>query len=94
MQTGPHRRRQFRQRIHAYSHAPPTSDLLHPWSVLYSLSLPNLIQEAIDHLLRSVVTPSKAEQKERALAIAGRFKSGLGDLARHHDDYVAEAFEA
>ena len=58
------------------------------------LSLPNLIQEAIDHLLRSVVTPSKAEQKERALAIAGRFKSGLGDLARHHDDYVAEAFEA
>lgn len=58
------------------------------------LSLPNLIQEAIDHLLRSVVTPTKAEQKERALAIAGRFKSGLGDLARRHDDYVAEAFEA
>ena len=58
------------------------------------LSLPNLIQEAIDQLLRSVVTPTKAEQKERALAIAGRFKSGLGDLARRHDDYVAEAFEA
>jgi hypothetical protein len=58
------------------------------------LPLPNLIQEAIDHLLRSIVTPTKAEQKERALAIAGRFKSGLGDLARRHDDYVAEAFEA
>ena len=58
------------------------------------LSLADLIQEGIDHLLRSVGTPSKAERKEHALAIAGRFKSGLGDLARRHDDYVAEAFEA
>jgi hypothetical protein len=58
------------------------------------LSLPDLIREGIDHLLQSVVTPSKAEQRQRALTIAGRFKSGLGDLARRHDDYVAEAFEA
>ena len=59
-----------------------------------NLSLPDLIQEGIDHLLQSVVTPSNAERRQRALAIAGRFKSGLGDLATRHDDYVAEAFEA
>jgi Arc/MetJ-type ribon-helix-helix transcriptional regulator len=58
------------------------------------LSLSDLIQEGIEHLLQSAVIPSKAEQKQRALAIAGRFKSGRGDLARRHDDYVAEAFEA
>lgn len=58
------------------------------------LSLLDLIREGIDHLLQSVVTPSKAEQRQRALAIAGRFKSGRGDLARRHDDYAAEAFEA
>ena len=30
------------------------------------------------------------EQKRRALAAVGRYKSGLCDLARRHDDYLTE----
>lgn len=40
-----------------------------------NVSLPALIREGIDHLLRSVGSPwnGRAEQKRRALAIARRF---------------------
>ena len=60
------------------------------------LSLSDLIRESVDNLLRSAagsLTLEQNEQKRRALAVAGRFKSGLGDLAKRHDDYVAEAFD-
>jgi hypothetical protein len=32
------------------------------------------------------------EQRRRAIAAAGMFASGLQDVARHHDDYLAEAY--
>ena len=57
------------------------------------LSLSDLIRESVDNLLRSAAGFPTLEQKQRALAVAGRFKSGLGDLAKRHDDYVAEAFD-
>ena len=57
------------------------------------ISLSDLIREGIDNLLRSAVVPSNAERKQRALALAGRFKSGLSDLSRHHDEYLSEALD-
>jgi len=36
--------------------------------------------------------PDDAEVRRRAIAAAGRFHSGTGDLAARHDDYLTEAF--
>lgn len=57
------------------------------------LSLDDLIREGVDSLLRSVATSSNAERRRRALAVAGRFRSGLGDLSKRHDAYLEEAFD-
>jgi len=59
-----------------------------------NVSILDLIREGVDNLLRSVAVSGKAELKQRALAAAGRFRSGLGDLSKHHDDYLAEALDA
>lgn len=32
------------------------------------------------------------EQRQRAIEVAGMFASGLQDVARRHDDYLAEAY--
>jgi predicted Zn-dependent peptidase len=58
-----------------------------------NVSTIDLIREGIDNLLRSSAISSKAELKQRALAVAGRFRSGLGDLSKRHDDYLAEALD-
>lgn len=57
------------------------------------LSLVDLIREGVDNLVRSSAIPGNTERKQRALAIAGRFRSGLGDLSKRHDAYLAEVFE-
>jgi len=53
------------------------------------IPLSRLIQEGVTDLLRRTRGQTNAEIKQRALHIAGRFRSGLGDLARRHDDYLA-----
>jgi hypothetical protein len=55
-------------------------------------SVAELIREATDNLLRESSTPSRAERKQRALAIAGSFRSGLHDLSTEHDAYLAEIY--
>lgn len=57
-------------------------------------SVDDLVHEGINNLLRSSATSSKAELKQRALAVAGRFRSGLGDLSKRHDDYLVETLDA
>lgn len=56
------------------------------------LSLDTVIRQGIDNLLRSAATPGDAEQRRRAFLVAGRFRSGLGDLSRRHDEYLAEEY--
>jgi Arc/MetJ-type ribon-helix-helix transcriptional regulator len=53
-------------------------------------SVAELIRQAVEDLLRQSSTPGRAERKKRALAIAGRFRSGLSDLSTQHDAYLAE----
>lgn len=59
-----------------------------------NVSVSDLIHEGIDNLLRCTIITDSDELKRRARAIAGCFKSGLGDLSRRHDDYLAEALES
>jgi predicted transcriptional regulator len=51
-----------------------------------------LIQLAVEACLRSEEMV-KAERKRRALAVAGRFNSGLSDIAAQHDRYLVEAYQ-
>ena len=57
------------------------------------VSMAELIRRAVDLFTLSPEANKIKERKERALAAAGRFHSGCGDLAVRHDDYLAEAFK-
>ncbi len=54
-------------------------------------SMADLIRDGVDLLLGSGGV-SLEERKRRALAVSGKFHSGLKDVARNHDRYLAEAF--
>lgn len=61
-----------------------------------NISVSDLIQEGIDMLVQ--LAPNEEtddeELRRRAIAVAGRYKSGLGDLARNHDHYLTEPSES
>ncbi len=58
------------------------------------VSVAELIRPAVALLLRSHAEGEHAEQQRRALAVAGRFRSEVTDLALAHDHYLVEAFQA
>ena len=55
-------------------------------------SVTELIQQSVDILLSSAGRISREERKRRAIAAAGRFRSGLSDLSTAHDRYLTEAY--
>lgn len=55
-------------------------------------SVAELIRQAAEDFLRESSSLGRAERKERALAAAGRFRSGKKDLSTAHDDYLAEVY--
>lgn len=58
------------------------------------LSKAELVRQAVDLLLgQGVPERSPAERRRRAIAVAGRFHSGHGTVARDHDAQLAEAYE-
>ena len=57
-------------------------------------SMAELIRQAVDILLRSSGEIDREERKRRAIAAAGRFHSGLGDISTSHDDYLSEAYQS
>lgn len=61
-------------------------------SVQQNKSMAQLIREAIDTLLRSRHLPARDDLRRRAIQAAGRFRSGVPDLATRHDDYLAESY--
>ena len=54
------------------------------------LSVAELIRRSLAPLLEAVVTDDD-ERYRRAIAAAGRFRSGQADIAIEHDRYLAEA---
>lgn len=57
-------------------------------------SMAELIRQAVDTLLGSVIAVDQDERKRRAIAIAGRFRSDVPDLGSNHDRYLAEAYQS
>lgn len=55
-------------------------------------SVAELIRQAAEDLLRQTSLVRRSERKERAAAVAGRFRSGKRDISAEHDDYLAEAY--
>ena len=53
-------------------------------------SVSELIRQSVDDLLSSTNVVDDAERRRRAIAAAGRFRSGHTDLSTDHDRYPAE----
>jgi hypothetical protein len=56
------------------------------------LPIAELIRRAIDDLLAKSGHMSSHERKRRLMSIAGKYDSGLTDVARRHDDYLDEIY--
>lgn len=55
-------------------------------------SMADLVREGLDARLRVRGLVDREELKRRALAVVGRFRSGVTDLGSAHDRYVSESF--
>jgi len=56
------------------------------------ISMAKLIRQAIDQNVRYGDIVDIDERIQRAISAAGRFRSGLKDLAKKHDQYLGDAF--
>lgn len=63
-------------------------------SITEGVSVAELIRIALNRLLEVRGATGLKERTERAIAVAGKFKSGLGDLAERHDEYFEEAISS
>ncbi len=57
------------------------------------ISMAELIRQSIDQFLGKAGDLSQRDLRVRAASVAGRFRSGRADVAVHHDEYLAEAFD-
>lgn len=57
------------------------------------VSMAELIRESVDAFLRASEGTDSEASKTRALAVTGRFSSGIEDLAEAHDRYLFGAYE-
>ena len=55
-------------------------------------SVSELVRRAVDLWIAGRIQPSDEKRRRRAIAAAGRFASGEGDVAERHDDYLTDAF--
>ncbi len=56
------------------------------------VSVAELFRQGVEVLLRSNgISPE--EQRQRAIAVAGRFHSGQSDLSVNHDNHLAEVYK-
>ena len=56
-------------------------------------SIAELVRLGVDLYLNSCHRPSRKDQVQRAVGLAGAFSSGFRDVSLHHDRYLAEAFK-
>ncbi len=72
---------------------PEQADRLRRLAKERGVSMAHLIRDAVDQAYGSaLVAPSREELWDRAMAAVGCGASGLGDVARRHDDYLDEIF--
>ncbi|MGO9410445.1 MAG: CopG family transcriptional regulator [Spirochaetia bacterium] len=53
------------------------------------VSMAEIVRQGIEMLLAQGGEKSPTELRQRALAAAGKFRSGLHDVATRHDGYLA-----
>lgn len=56
------------------------------------VSVAELVRQSVDHFVRSLAGTDVETRRKRALAAAGRFRSGCPDLSTKHNQYLAEAY--
>ena len=54
----------------------------------------DLVRESLSEYLARRPVADRDELVRRALALAGRYRSGCPDLAEEHDRYLDEAFDS
>lgn len=54
------------------------------------ISIAELIRQGVDTVLRSNTSIDLDEKRRRAIAVAGRFRSGQRDISEKHDKYLSE----
>ena len=58
------------------------------------VSMAEVIRNAVDAKIREGVSGLPWEERiRRAMAVMGKFHSGLNDVSGRHDHYLAEAFD-
>jgi Arc/MetJ-type ribon-helix-helix transcriptional regulator len=57
------------------------------------VSVAELIRQSVGALIRSAGETDIEERRRRAIAAAGRFRSGTSDISTKHDEYLVEAFQ-
>ncbi|MBT9154703.1 MAG: hypothetical protein DDT39_01382 [Firmicutes bacterium] len=53
------------------------------------ISMAELIRKYIDNAQKAAPMTESPNRVQRAAAIVGQFRSGMGDLAENHDKYLA-----
>ena len=61
---------------------------------LQERSMADLVRESVSEYLARRHVVDRGELARRALALAGRFRSGCRDLAEDHDRHLDEAFDS
>ncbi|MBK8989895.1 MAG: ribbon-helix-helix protein, CopG family [Chloroflexi bacterium] len=56
------------------------------------MSVSAIIRQSVDLYIAMERERPLDEQYTRALAVAGKYRSGDADLGRNHDDYLADAY--
>lgn len=56
-------------------------------------SMAEIIRQAIELLAKATHGEEEKQRRMRAIAAAGKFRSGLKDLASSHDLYLTEVFK-
>lgn len=57
-------------------------------------SVAQLVRQSVEQLILTAGAIDTTKRRRRAIAAAGRFHSGLTDLAVYDDLHLAEAYEA
>jgi hypothetical protein len=55
-------------------------------------SVAALVRQGVDQFLTGRSELGREERMERAIAVAGKFSSGVRDVSSRHDTHLAEAF--
>ncbi len=56
------------------------------------VSVSELVRRGVKEVLKAKRQPDRSELMRRALEVAGKYRGGKHDVARRHDDYLAEAY--